>query len=348
MIEKTRLVDILSQALIEKASDIHISVNLPPVYRVNGKLVFCKGESFTPTDLQQMTDLLLNKEQKEIFVEKGEIDFAYSISGLGRFRINLYRQRGTPAIAIRVIPDRIPSLEELGLPEVVRDFTKIEKGLILVTGPTGSGKSTTLAAMIDIINNERSCHVITIEDPIEYLHKHRKSIIHQREVGEDTRSFVQALRAALREDPDVILIGEMRDLETTATAITAAETGHLVLSTLHTASAVSAVERIIDIFPANQQSQIRVQLADVLQGVIAQKLVPLKNNTGRAAAVEIMVATPAVKNLIREGKTHQLYSVMQTGMKYAMQTMEQALYNLFNKNLISRETLENALKEHSV
>jgi len=346
---KERLLKILENALLKKASDIHISVNLPPILRVNGELVALSGEEiFTVSELEEIVLNVLKTEQIQKFRKNGEIDFAYSIHGLGRFRVNLFMQRGTPAFAIRIIPDRVPSFEELQIPPILKKFALMEKGLIIVTGPTGSGKSTTLAAMIDIINSQKNCHIITIEDPIEYLHRHNKSIIHQREVGEDTKSFDRALISALREDPDVIMIGEMRDLNTMASAITAAETGHLVMSTLHTSSAIGAIERIVDIFPPHQQNQIRVQLSDILTCVIAQRLLPRADGKGRIAAFEILVATPAVKNLIREGKTHQLLSAMQTGAKFGMQTMEQSLQALFEGGLISKEVFENYLREYSL
>lgn len=346
---KGRLLKILENALLKKASDVHISVNLPPILRVNGELVALSGEEiFTVSELEEIVLNVLKTEQIQKFRENGEIDFAYSIHGLGRFRVNLFMQRGTPAFAIRIIPDRIPSFEELQIPPILKKFALLEKGLIIVTGPTGSGKSTTLAAMIDFINSQKNCHIVTIEDPIEYLHRHNKSIIHQREVGEDTKSFDRALISALREDPDVIMIGEMRDLNTMASAITAAETGHLVMSTLHTSSAIGAIERIVDIFPPHQQNQIRVQLSDILACVIAQRLLPRADGKGRIAAFEILVATPAVKNLIREGKTHQLLSAMQTGAKFGMQTMEQSLQKLLEGGLISKEVFENYLREYSL
>ncbi|MGB9814082.1 MAG: type IV pilus twitching motility protein PilT [Thermovenabulum sp.] len=346
---KERLLKILENALLKRASDVHISVNLPPILRVNGELVALSGEEiFTVSELEEIVLNVLKTEQIQKFRENGEIDFAYSIHGLGRFRVNLFMQRGTPAFAIRIIPDRIPSFEELQIPPILKKFALLEKGLIIVTGPTGSGKSTTLAAIIDFINSQKNCHIVTIEDPIEYLHRHNKSIIHQREVGEDTKSFDRALISALREDPDVIMIGEMRDLNTMASAITAAETGHLVMSTLHTSSAIGAIERIVDIFPPHQQNQIRVQLSDILACVIAQRLLPRADGKGRIAAFEILVATPAVKNLIREGKTHQLLSAMQTGAKFGMQTMEQSLQKLLEGGLISKEVFENYLREYSL
>jgi len=278
-------------------------------------------------------------EKWELLRERGEIDLAYSLPGVSRFRVNVFHQRGSVGAAIRLIPRNIPDLERLGLPPVVAELAERQHGLVLVTGPTGSGKSTTLAAMVDRINRERSCHIITLEDPIEYLHQHRRSIVNQREVGADTRSFASALRAALRQDPDVILVGEMRDLETIATAITAAETGHLVLATLHTSSAVQSIDRIIDVFPSHQQGQVRIQLADTLEGVITQQLWLRADRTGRVAAVEVLAATPAVKNLIREGKTHQIISSIQTGGRYGMQTMEMALRQLVARGIIADSEL---------
>lgn len=271
------------------------------------------------------------------FKEHGEIDFSFAIFGLSRFRVNAFKQRGSIAIVIRIVNENIPTLEELGHPPVLKTLAAQARGLVLVTGPTGSGKSTTLAAMINLINQERSCHILTLEDPIEYLHKHNKSIVNQREMHSDTKSFTIALRAALREDPDVILVGEMRDPETIATAITAAETGHLVFATLHTGSAAQTIDRIIDAFPAHQQQQIRVQLSVTLQGIVAQQLLPRMNGKGRIAALEILIATPAVRNIIREGKTHQLTSVIQTGLKFGMQPMDIALRDLYRRGNISYE-----------
>ncbi|NPV28502.1 MAG: type IV pilus twitching motility protein PilT [Firmicutes bacterium] len=321
------------------ASDLHLTVGIPPVLRLNGYLVPLEFPPLTVPDTEKIARSLLTEEQWKRFISEGEIDLAYSLPGVSRFRVNAYRQRGSCALAIRVVPTRVPTFEELGLPEVVKSLARRPKGLILVTGPTGSGKTTTLAAMIDLINNERHCHIITLEDPIEYIHQHRKSIVNQREIGADTASFASGLRAALRQDPDVILVGEMRDLETIATAITAAETGHLVLSTLHTVDATQTVDRIIDVFPPHQQQQIRIQLAATLQGVIAQQLLPRADGKGRVLALELMVATPAVKNLIREGKTHQLISTIQTGGKYGMQTLESSLRRLCESGLITREDM---------
>jgi twitching motility protein PilT len=283
----------------------------------------------------------MTEEQWRTFREAGEIDFSYGIPGVSRYRVNVYRQRGCCSIAARIVPDAVPALADLGLPEVVKTFAEKPHGLVLVTGPTGSGKSTTLAALIDHINRTQRKHVITLEDPIEYLHRHRLSIIDQREVGLDTRSFAQALRAALRQDPDVILVGEMRDLETVSTALTAAETGHLVFATLHTTDAVQTIDRIIDVFPPEQQGQVRLQLSMVLQGVIAQRLYRTLDGKGRVAAVEVCVNTPAIANLIRTEKTHQIRSAMQTGRVHGMQTMESHLKEL----VAARKLPESVLRQ---
>lgn len=329
--------DILAAATQVGASDVHLTVGLPPVFRRHGKLEAQAGwPPLTATTTEMLVQQILGPRWEE-FVQRKELDLAYSVPGLGRFRVNAFHQRGSIGAAIRLVGSVIRSLDELGLPPVVGELADQPHGLILVTGPTGSGKSTTLAAMIDRINERRSCHIITLEDPIEYLHHHKKSIVNQREIGSDSPSFASALRAALRQDPDVILVGEMRDLETVATAITAAETGHLVLATLHTGSAVQSIDRIIDVFPPHQQAQIRIQLADTLVGVITQQLLTRADGRGRVAAVEILIATPAVRNLIREGKTHQIVSLMQTGGRFGMQTMEMALKQLETRGIISPE-----------
>jgi len=329
--------DILRKAVELKCSDVHISVGMPPAVRLNGSLMRISDEPLTSDQTQQFARALLNDEQWQVFQERGEIDFSLSIAGVHRFRVNAYKQRGSCSLAIRLVNLRIPSFEELGLPPVVQEFAYKKSGLVLVTGPTGSGKSTTLAAIVNKINMERAAHVITLEEPIEYLHRHQKSIVNQREVGSDTKSFAAGLRAALRQDPDVILIGEMRDLETISIALTAAETGHLVLSTLHTIGAAKTIDRIIDVFPPHQQQQVRFQLSTVLEGVISQQLIPRKDGTGRVAAVEVMVVTPAIRNLIREGKTYQITNVIQTGARLGMKTMDQALLELYSKGVISRE-----------
>ncbi|MGB9868244.1 MAG: type IV pilus twitching motility protein PilT [Bacillota bacterium] len=326
--------EILAEALYRKASDVHITVGVPPVFRIDGRLEpESKWPKLTPAITEKLAKELLGNRWEE-FVARKELDFAHSVSGIGRFRVNVYYQRCSVAMAIRTVGETIRSLEELGFPPVVGELADQRSGLVLVTGTTGSGKTTTLAAMVDRINQRRSCHVITLEDPIEYLHQHKKSIINQREIGTDSPSFASALRAALREDPDVILVGEMRDLDTMAAAITAAETGRLVLATLHTGSAVQSIDRIIDVFPPNQQGQIRIQLADTLAGIVSQQLIPRADGKGRVVAAEILVATPAVRSLIREGKTHQIVSMMQTGSRFGMQTMEMALAQLKSRGLI--------------
>jgi twitching motility protein PilT len=341
--------EVLEKAAELNASDVHLTVNISPVFRIQGELVVRKDwPSLTSYDLELIAKDLLPGRQRDVFEEKGEVDFAYSLPGRGRFRVNVFRQRGSVAIALRLLNYSIPSLEELGLPLAADEFIKKDRGLVLVTGPTGSGKTTTLAAMVGRLNKTRALHIITLEDPIEYLHTHQKSIVNQREIGSDSHSFASALRVALREDPDVILVGEMSDLETISTAITAAETGHLILATLHTSSAAQAVERIIDVFPPHQQSQIRLQVADVLIGVLTQQLIPLFDHKGRVAAVEIMVGTPAVKNLIRESKTHQLPTLIQTGAKYGMKTMDMALKELYNRQKISREEFVARLSDRSL
>lgn len=322
------------------ASDIHLTVDSPPVLRIDGSLVKIEDGILTPTVLEEMARSLMDEVQLKKFEESGEMDFSYSIPEVGRFRVNAFRQRGAIGIVIRLIPFNIPTPEQVGLPGVCIELANLSKGLVLVTGPTGSGKSTTLASLIDYINRTRSEHIVTVEDPIEYIHKHRLSLVNQREVGSDTHSFANALRAALRQDPDVILVGEMRDLETISTAVTAAETGHLVFSTLHTNDATQAVERMIDVFPPFQQQQMRVQLASVLQGVIAQQLLPRKDKQGRIAAQEILIATPAVRNLIRDGKTHQITTVMQTSGKIGMQSMEKAIMDHVRAGRVSQEVAQ--------
>ena len=328
----------LLQILVERgASDLHITSGAYPQLRVDGRLVPLKEfEVLTPQDTQRLAYSVLNEGQKQRFEEQNELDLSLGVQDLARFRCNVYRQRGAVGAAVRVIPHTIRSFEELGLPKVVRELADRPKGLILVTGPTGSGKSTTLAAMIDKINGERSEHVMTIEDPIEFVHPHQKCLVNQREILSDTHSFKDALRAILRQDPDVVLIGEMRDLETVAAALTIAETGHLTFATLHTNSCAQTINRIIDVFGTAQQAQIRSQLSLVLEGVLSQTLIP-KIGGGRVMALEIMVATPAIRNLIREEKTHQIYSSLQAGAKYGMQTMNQSLADLVRRRLITRE-----------
>lgn len=332
-----KISDLLKNIINQKASDLHITVGVPPMMRIDGKLVSYGEDKLMSQDIQKFIDEIVGERQKNILQKTGQVDFSYSIAGWGRFRVNAYRQRGSYAIAFRLIPTEIPTLKGLGLPEHLADFAYYTRGLILVTGPTGSGKSTTLASMIDIINEKRNVHILTLEDPIEYLHNHKNSIVNQREIGQDADSYAGALRAALRQDPDVILIGEMRDLETISIAITAAETGHLVLSTLHTIGAAKSIDRIIDVFPPYQQQQIRVQLSTVLQGIVSQQLIKKENQSGRVAALEIMRVTPAIRNLIREGKVYQIQSSIQMGGKQGMSTMDFYLLDLYRKGVISRE-----------
>ncbi|MCX7780947.1 MAG: type IV pilus twitching motility protein PilT [Negativicutes bacterium] len=326
---------LLREAVARGASDLHITVGVPPVLRVNGLLTRTDYAILTYQDTDRLLADITTQEQREKFRQIGELDFSFAIPGLSRFRVNAFRQRGAVAIAIRTVMENVPTLEQLKHPAVLKTLARKPRGLILVTGPTGSGKSTTLAAMVDLINEERACHIITLEDPIEYLHRHKNSIVNQRELGADTFSFANALRSALREDPDVILVGEMRDVETIATAITAAETGHLVLATLHTGDAAQTIDRIIDVFPPYQQQQIRIQLSLTLQGIVAQQLLPRLDGSGRVAAMEILLATPAVRNLIREGKSHQVLSVIQTGAKHGMQAMDMSLRDLYQKGIVT-------------
>jgi twitching motility protein PilT len=331
-------VDDLLRIVVEKGgSDLHLSVGVPPIIRVDGQLLPTNYEKVTPQESQRMVYDILTDDQIQRFETTFELDFSYSLARLSRFRVNIYRDRGNVASAFRVIPSRIPTLRDLSLPPVLEELTRLPRGLILVTGPTGSGKSTSLAAMINQINNERSVHILTIEDPIEYLHSHKFSIINQREVGGDTLAFANALRAALREDPDVILVGEMRDLETMQMAVSAAETGHLVFATLHTNSAATSVERIVDSFPPGQQEQVRLQLSNNLQAILCQQLMPRANQPGRICAMEIMTASPAIRNLIRENKAHQITSMIQTSANLGMQTMDQSLRDLYVRGMITYE-----------
>lgn len=329
----------LLKLMIEKnASDLHVTTGSPPRLRVDGKLVNIDHPPLNPMDTKALCYSILTDAQKHKYEENNELDLSFGVKGLSRFRANIFMQRGAVAGAFRTIPFDIRTFKDLGLPEIMSEIVKKPRGLILVTGPTGSGKSTTLAAMIDRINEDRSEHIITIEDPIEYLHPHKKCLVNQREVNADTASFGIALRYILRQDPDVVLIGEMRDLETIEAALTVSETGHLTLATLHTNSSVQTINRIIDVFPPHQQEQIRVQLSFVLEGILAQQLIPKKSGTGRVLAIEVLVPTPAIRNLIREDKIHQLYSMMQTGQaKFGMQTMNQSLFDLFSRRLISYE-----------
>lgn len=349
--------EILREAKDAGASDVHLTVGIPPKMRVNGKLLTMNYPKMLPPDTLDVLLSIMTEAQRERFEERGEFDMSFSIPQCGRFRVNAYKQRGSVALAFRLVGTSVPTPEELGVPDSVIDLYQRKRGLVLVTGPTGSGKSTTLAAIIDKINNNRDAHVITLEDPIEFLHQHKQSMVNQREIGMDSENYANALRAALREDPDVILVGEMRDFETISVAITAAETGHLVLSTLHTIGAASTVDRVIDVFPPHQQQQIRVQLANVVEAVISQQLIPTKDGNKRVAAFEVMHANYAVRNLIREGKTHQLASVMQTNRKLGMITMDEAICQLYQEGKISYEmaiqfaqnpdTMENKLSSNS-
>lgn len=345
MITMEQLIKIVFE---KKASDLHISVGLPPILRIDGRLTRLDYPPFTHDQVEKIIFDMLSNEQRRLLEQNWELDCSYGVEGIGRFRINVYRERSHYAVALRTISTDIPGFSELGLPDVVRELAEKPRGLILVTGPTGCGKSTTLAALIDYINSNRIEHILTIEDPIEYLHYSKRSVVHQRELGHDTRSFSNALRAALREDPDIILIGEMRDLETISLALTAAETGHLVLGTLHTSSACQTIDRIVDVFPAQQQQQIRIQLSNSLIGVLSQTLLPKISSDGtkkgRVLALEIMLVTPAIANLIREGKTTQIYSSIQTGSHLKMQTLEASLKELYTKKLI---TYEDALSKSS-
>lgn len=329
--------ELLTKAEQMGASDVHVSVGIPPRCRVNGELVTLAEERIMPADAKALVEQMIPGRLIEQFNRDGEVDFSYAIRGVGRFRVNTFKQRGTMSFVIRLVNTRIPAPEELGLSQEVVDLTMKKSGLILVTGPTGSGKSTTLASLINIINQNYKKHIITLEDPIEYLHAHAQSIVNQREIGTDTMSYAAALRSALREDPDVILVGEMRDLDTIATAVTAAETGHLVFSTLHTIGAVSTIDRIIDVFPTHQQAQIRLQLATLLEAIISQQLLPTADRKGRVAAFEIMFANSAIRNLIREGKSHQIASIIQTNKQTGMMTMDDALYELQKSYRISKE-----------
>ena len=329
--------ELLQHAYEVKASDLHLTIGIPPVYRIHGQLQQYGDAVVTVEMIEQMIRDILPDYKVEEFKDKGETDFNYSLEGFCRFRVNAYHQRNAGAIAARLIPIEIPTIESLNMPRVLYDLAEKPHGLILVTGPTGSGKSTTLAAMIDYINETKAKHIITLEDPIEYLHSHKKSVVNQREIGVDTGSFANGLRASLRQDPDIILVGEMRDLETISTAITAAETGHLVFATLHTSSAPTTIDRIIDVFPPHQQGQIRIQLANVLQGIISQRLFIRKDNAGRVAATEILISVPAVTNLIRNEKIHQIPSVMQTSRALGMHTLETSVQSLVSSGQVSLE-----------
>ena len=326
------------------ASDLHITVNSPPILRIDGKLYITDLEFLSPDDTKFLIYSILNDDQKANFERDKELDFSFSAPGLDRFRINVHYQKGNVEAAFRRIPNRIPTIEELGVPLIAYDLIRKPNGLVLVTGPTGTGKSTTMAAMIDVINSEREEIIICIEDPIEYMHENKKSVIKQREVFADTHSFPEALKRALRQDPDVIVVGEMRDLETIGTTLTAAETGHLVLATLHTPDAPQTVQRIIDVFPPYQQKQIRIQLADSLQGVMSQILLPRASGKGRVLATEIMIATPGIRNLIREGEIAQIPSLIQMGAQYGMHTMDKNLKELYKQGIVTREVAVSKVK----
>ena len=332
--------DVLLEVMERNASDLHLTAGSPPMVRERGKLSALDYPNMTPTMVREVVYSILTNDQRQKLETEWQLDFAYSIPGKARFRVNTYFQRASIGAAFRLIPSEMPALDTLGLPPVLREFTKKPRGFVLVTGPTGSGKSTTLAAMLDLINTERREHIMTIEDPIEFLHRHKSCVVNQRELGADAKSFGLALKAALRQDPDVILVGEMRDLETISTALTAAETGHLVFATLHTQDTAQTVDRIVDVFPPEQQHQVRVQLSVALQGIVTQQLLPTADGMSRVAATEVLVPTPAVRNLIREGKTHQIPSALQTGGTHGMQTMDASLADLVRQQKISRELAE--------
>jgi twitching motility protein PilT len=332
--------DVLLDVLRIKASDLHLTAGSPPMVREKGRLRPLEYPVLTSQQTREIIYSILTNDQRKKLENEWQIDFAYSIPGQARFRVNAYFQRASLGAAFRLIPNEMPALDDLGLPPVLRELTNKPRGFVLVTGPTGSGKSTTLAAMLDVINKERHEHIMTIEDPIEFLHRHQNCIVNQRELGSDAQSFALGLKAALRQDPDVILVGEMRDLETIATALTAAETGHLVFATLHTQDTAQTVDRIVDVFPPAQQHQVRVQLSVSLQGIVTQQLLPTADGQSRVCATEILVPTPAVRNLIREGKTHQIYSALQTGGAHGMQTMDAALVDLVRRHKITRELAE--------
>lgn len=340
-----RIDNLLRRAYQEDASDVHLITGLPAYFRIHGKLRSMGNEPFHLEDMEEMAYSIMSEGLNQGLDEQGEVDFSYEIEDVSRFRVNIFKQRNGISIAIRLIPKNVPSIDDLNLPAVLKSISLKPQGLVLVTGPTGSGKSTTLVAMIDYINKVEQKHIVTLEDPIEYIHQHNQSIIDQREVGRDTKKFATGLRAALRQDPDVILVGEMRDLETISTAITAAETGHLVFATLHTINAPSTIERIVDVFPAEQQSQIRYQLASVLLAIVSQRLFPLNQSYGRVAANEILINNNAVSNLIRNEKLHQLPNLMQTSRDQGMQTLENHIKELLQKQLVSMEAVRGYLGE---
>ena len=331
------IAEILREVIASNASDLHLAVGVPPVARIDGRLQSMDYPILNPSEARELIYSILTQDQRQKLETDWEVDLSYSLYGQARFRVNAYFQRGTLGAAFRLVPVKIRSIEDLGLPRILHSMAQKPRGFVLVTGPTGSGKSTSLAAMIDEINETRSEHIVTIEDPIEFLHQHKKCVVNQREVGSDTKGFGPALRSALRQDPDIILIGELRDLETIQIALTAAETGHLVFATLHTQDCPQTVDRMIDVFPPHQQEQIRVQIAATLEGIVTQQLLPCVGGRGRVAACEVLVPTPAVRNLIREGKTHQLYTVMQTGAQYGMQTMNASLADLVRAGRITKD-----------
>lgn len=336
------LMKLLNLGSEKAASDVHITVGMPPIFRIDGDLYPLDEPALTAEDIKKIVFEVLEEKMIELLQENGEVDASFSYPGLERYRVNVFKQRGSYGIVFRIIPLKIPSMDDLMLPDSVRELYKQRRGLLLITGSTGSGKSTTLASIIDKINCERNCHILTLEDPIEYLHKHNKSIVNQREIGNDSKSFTNALRSSLRQDPDVILVGEMRDLETISIVLTAAETGHLVLSTLHTSGAAKTIDRIIDVFPPHQQQQVRVRLSSVLQGVISQQLLLKKGGRGRVAAFEIMMITKAISNLIREDKIHQIDTSIQTGASFGMMSMDTSIINLYKRGYIDKGT---ALKQ---
>ncbi|MCK4415349.1 MAG: type IV pilus twitching motility protein PilT [Candidatus Eisenbacteria sp.] len=343
------LEQLLTDMVAKDASDLHLTAGVPPQFRVDGDLVPAAQEAIDADTCERLIYSILREDQKKRFEQTRELDLSFGIRGLARFRANVFTQRGTTATAIRLIPHEIMSIARLGLPRTVINFAAQPNGLVLVTGPTGSGKSTTLAALIDKINRERPCHIVTIEDPIEYVHPHRKAIVNQREVGSDTHSFPAALKYILRQDPDVILIGEMRDLETVSAALTVAETGHLVFATLHTNSTYESINRMVDLFPTNQQKQVMAQLAFVLRGVLTQQLIPHRRGHGRVMVAEVLVCTPAIAALIREAKVHQIYTLMQAGQKHGMATMNQGLFGAYTGGKITlREALARSLNPHEL
>jgi twitching motility protein PilT len=332
--------DILLEVIERNASDLHLTAGSPPMVRIRGRLTPLDYPMMSPQDTREIVYSILSNDQRKRLETDWQIDFSYSLANRARFRVNAYFQRAAIGAVMRLIPSEVPRLDTLGLPPTLLDFTKKPRGFVLVTGPTGSGKSTTLAAMIDHINEARHEHIMTIEDPIEFLHRHKNCVVNQRELGTDAKGFGPALKSALRQDPDVILVGEMRDLETMSTALTAAETGHLVFATLHTQDTAQTVDRIVDAFPSDQQQQVRVQLSIALQGIVTQQLLPTQDGQGRAVACEVLVPTPAIRNLIREGKSHQIYSALQTGASVGMQTMDAALVDLIRRGKITRELAE--------